>query len=320
MRGTVFGSQGGVYLIHLDSGEVYEASLRGRLRQEARTGDRVVIGDRVEVATREDGAATIESVADRRSQIVRKGPGGRRPKVVAANLDRLVVVASATRPDPRQLLLDRLFVIGEADDLDPVLVMNKTDLVASTPPAGSQEHEEEEPVHSRLVRLYRGIGYSVFETSVVTGEGIPELESLLCSGTSALVGPSGVGKSTLLNAIQPGLELKTGELSHKKGRGRHTTVSARLILLDCGGRVADTPGFSDVGVWGVDQRDLESCFLDFHPFRGECQFRGCTHLHEPNCGVQAALDRTEIDAARFESYRSLVQEGPGSSPGSPQGS
>ncbi|MBT8396909.1 MAG: ribosome small subunit-dependent GTPase A [Gemmatimonadetes bacterium] len=320
MKGTVYGSQGGVYLTRLDSGEFCDASLRGRLKQEVRTGDRVVIGDRVEVATRKDGTATIESVHDRRSQIIRKGPGGRRPKVVAANVDRLVVVASATRPEPRQLLLDRLLVIGESNDLDPVLVMNKIDLVASGSPEVSQGQEAELPIHSRLLRLYRGIGYHVLETSALTGEGMSELESVLCSGTSALLGPSGVGKSTLLNTVQPGLGLRTGELSHKKGRGRHTTVSARLIPMECGGLVADTPGFSDVGVWGVDQRDLEGCFPDFHPFRGECQFRGCTHLHEPNCGVQAALARAEIDPSRFESYRSLVQEGPGPSPGAPHGS
>jgi ribosome biogenesis GTPase len=108
------------------------------------------------------------------------------------------------------------------------------------------------------------------------------------------------------------LDLRTGELSHKEGRGRHTTVSARLIPLRCGGLVADTPGFSDVGVWGVDQRTLEGCFPDFHPFREECQFRGCSHLHEPNCGVQAALARDEINEGRYGSYRVLVEEAAGS--------
>jgi ribosome biogenesis GTPase len=216
--------------------------------------------------------------------------------VVAANVDRLVVVAAAARPEPRQALLDRLLVVGEANHLNLALVLNKSDLVQK----GGAGQE--------LARLYRRIGYPVLEASAVTGDGLEAVKDLLCSGTSALVGASGVGKSSLLNAIQPGLNLRIGELSHKKGRGRHTTVSSRLIPLKCGGLVADTPGFSDVGVWGVEQRALERCFPEFHPFRQECQFRGCTHLHEPNCGVQDALAGNEIDEGRFESYRTLVQE------------
>lgn len=298
VNGTVYGSEGGIYRVRLVSGDMVDASLRGRLKREARTGDKVVIGDRVGVATKSDGASTIEEVGPRVSKVVRRGPGGRRAKVVAANVDRLVVVAAAARPEPRQVLLDRLMVVGESNDLKLALVMNKIDLDTG------KSHV--------LSNLYRGVGYRVLETSAVTGEGLEALERLLSKGTSALVGPSGVGKSTLLNAIQPDLKLRTGELSHKEGRGRHTTVSARLIPLRCGGLVADTPGFSDVGVWGVDQRTLERCFPEFHPFREECQFRGCSHLHEPNCGVRAALARDQINEARFGSYRVLVEEAGGS--------
>lgn len=294
MRGTVCGSEGGVYRILLDSGCETEASLRGRLKKTSRPRDRVVIGDRVEVSRSPEGSATIEGVEPRRTEVVRKGPGGRRPKIVAANVDQLLVVAAAARPAPQRSLIDRLLVIGEANHLQPVLVLNKMDLVAGS--------------SLELAALYRSIGYRVLETSAATGSGIGELEDVLNGTTSALVGPSGVGKSTLLNAIQPGLALEAGELSHRLGAGRHTTVSARLIPLDVGGMVADTPGFSDVGVWGVEPRELERCFPEFAGHRDACRYRGCTHLHEPGCRVRRALREGEIDPGRFESYERLVQE------------
>jgi len=310
MTGTVHESSGGVYRVLLASGDWLDASLRGRLKREVRTGDRVVIGDRVEVALDSDGSATIETVHPRRSEVVRRGAGGRGAKVVAANLDRLVVVAAAARPTPRQALLDRLLAVGAANHVDTVLVFNKIDLMPAIP----ARKDLPPPRHAsarELIELYKRIGYPVLETSAVTGQGLDALLDLLRNGSSALVGPSGAGKSTLLNAVQPGLNLRTGELSHRKGQGRHTTVNARLIRLECGGLVADTPGFSDVGVWGVEPRELEYCFLDFAPHRDACRFRGCSHLHEPDCGVREALTRGEVDPGRYESYRDLVQEAGG---------
>lgn len=308
MKGTVHESQGGVYQVLLDSGDVLDTSLRGRLKQEARTGDRVVIGDRVEVALASDGSATIETVHARESQIIRRGTGGRRPKVVAANVDRLVAVVSVARPEPRPVLIDRLLVVGEANDLEVVLVLNKMDLLPGLPPEEACSFEEQAVDPQHFAALYRSIGYEVVETSAVTGQGLDALEKVLARGTSALAGPSGVGKSSLLNAIEPGLGLRTGELSHRKGRGKHTTVSSRLIRLECGGFVADTPGFSDVGVWEVEPRELESCFPEFASFREECRFRGCAHIKEPDCRVQEALADGDIHRGRFESYLGLIQE------------
>ncbi len=320
-RGRVFGSEGGVYRVLLESGNEVQASLRGRLKRQARTGDKVVIGDEVAVLRDSDDSVTVEAVFPRRSQVIRRGPGGRRPKVVAANLDRLVIVATVLRPCVSQALIDRLLVVGESNDLRMTLVFNKMDLLEEERPETSASNgqgadtsgvvvsQDDVGVPSRPMKdLYRHLGYEVLETSTRTRQGLLRLEEILCHGTSALVGPSGVGKSSLLNEVQPGLNLRIGGLSEKKGKGRHTTVSGRLISLGCGGLVADTPGFSEVGLWGVEPRDLARCFPEFRSLRERCRFRGCTHLHEPGCGVSEALSEGLVDPTRFESYRILFEE------------
>jgi ribosome biogenesis GTPase len=277
----------------MDGGEELDTALRGRLKLERRTGDRIVIGDRVEVG-RSGDAWVIEGVAERVSELVRRGFGGRRPKVIAANLDAVLAVVAAADPDPSSTQVDRLLVVAEASDQHPMLVVNKSDLSASTA--------------SRLRALYEGIGYRVVVVSVVTGEGLEELAHEVCHGTTALIGPSGAGKSSLLNALEPGLHLRTGELSHRTGAGRHTTVGARLLSLACGGLVADTPGFADVGTWGVAPEAVERCFPELVPLLGECRFRNCTHLQEPDCAVRAAVREGRIAASRYESYVTLRGE------------
>lgn len=296
VKGTVLRTRGGVYRVALADGRRVDASIRGRLKLEERTGDRVVIGDRVQVADGGDGSYTIEEVLSREREIVRRKPGSRSPKVVAANVEALVAVVAAAEPDPHRQQVDRLLVIAEANDLEGVLVVNKMDLEGAGEPA------------EELKGLYAPLGYRVLLTSARSGRGLEELQEVLCRGTSALVGPSGGGKSSLLNAIEPGLDLRTGELSRKPRRGRHTTVSARLLELECGGMVADTPGFSDVGLWGLDPEGLDACFPEFLSFVGGCRFRGCSHLHEPGCVVKEAVEDGAIDERRYESYRDLRAE------------
>lgn len=273
-----------------------EASLRGRLKLEKRTGDQVVIGDRVRVAGDGDGAHTIEEIFPRRTSITRTRFGGRSVKVLVANADRMLVVVAAARPKTRRDLIDRLLVVGEAGGVASTLVVNKMDL------EGAADLAEE------LERVYQPIGYQVVRVSAQTGEGLDRFGEQICEGIAVLAGPSGVGKSSLVNAFEPEHELRTGELSRKRGTGRHTTVNASLIQLGCGGLVADTPGFSDVGIWGVGRAELDGCFPEFRPLVENCRFRGCSHIHEPDCAVRSALEEGTIDSGRYESYRLIFEE------------
>jgi len=292
--GVVHETGGGVYTVFREDGRRVEASIRGRLKREQRTGNRVVIGDEVEVHM--DGeVATIESVLERRTELVRRGRG-RAAKILAANLDRVYVVIALREPRGSTQIIDRMLVLVESSGMHPVLVLNKIDL------------DETEDAAEAWSDLYRSVGYRVLLTSAESGRGIPELHAEMCTGISALIGPSGVGKSTLLNAVDPGLELRTGALSRKTGTGRHTTVGSRLITLTCGGLVADTPGFGDVGLWSVDGEVIGACFPEFDELAEGCRFRGCTHLHEPGCAVREALEDGQLARSRYESYSLLRRE------------
>jgi len=255
----------------------------------------VVIGDRVTVAPADD-TWTVEAVAERSTELVRRGRGARAPKVLAANLDRVFVVVAARGPPANTDLIDRLLALVEASGMHPILVLNKVDL------PGAREAAE------ALASLYEGVGYHTIAVSARTGEGLDALSEELCRGSSALIGPSGVGKSSLLNALDPELDLRTGELSGKGGGGRHTTVSSRMIPLSCGGYVADTPGFSDVAMWGVEPDEVAGCFPELERRADSCRFRMCKHDHEPECGVRDAVDEGRIPRSRYESYLRLRAE------------
>jgi ribosome biogenesis GTPase len=293
--GTVIGVEGGSYTLLLEGGREAQATLRGRIKHAAAGADKVVIGDRVEVTEVEGGPITIEALLPRRSTMIRRGAGGRKAKVLAANVDRVFIVL-AVEPAPREELIDRLLVVAEANEVPAVLVLNKMDLPSA------------QPLAATLASRYRAIGYAVLEVSARLDLGMSALRALVCQGTSAFVGPSGVGKSTLLNVIEPGLQLRTGELSGKTRSGRHTTVSSRLIRLSCGGAVADTPGFSDVGVWEMDPAELHRCFPEMRGLGDACRFRGCAHVKEPECAVRAAVASGEIAPERYESYLTIRRE------------
>jgi len=290
-EGIVLSSAGGRYRV-FSGGTVVEASLRGRVKRGHHA--RVVVGDRVLLRRDPSGAATIEGVGERHSLLRRRGPGrGERVRAVAANVDQIVVVGASHEPEWDAALLDRFVAVAEANELPVVLVVNKCDL---------------EPAAAALVEPYAHVGYAVVCTSTRSGAGLEELRGHLAGRVSVLTGPPGVGKSSLLNALQPGLRLRTAEVSWRTGTGRHTTVAAEMHALPPDGFVVDTPGLRDIGLWALMPQEVTRAFPEIARLGAACRFDNCRHLGEPACGVEAAAARGEIAASRLESYRRLLRE------------
>ncbi len=295
--GTVLRARSGFYTILADDGATIESRMRGRIKKDRQTSDLAVIGDRVAVASLPDGTGMIERVEPRRSKFSRRQPGPRgawREDLLVANVDQVLIVFACADPPPHVRLVDRFLVVAEANEVDAVLVANKVDLVG-------------ESAARDVFGLYEGIGYPVEYVSARAGIGIDRLRDRLAGRVSVVAGPSGVGKSTLLNAVQPGLQLATGEVSEVLHKGRHTTVSAELLEVEgpAGGWVADTPGLRELGLFAIPPEDLAWCFPEMRPFLGGCAFRDCSHLHEPRCAVRAAVQGGDVPEARYESYRRL---------------
>lgn len=293
MKAVVLRGTGGIWYVRDEEGSTREVSLRGRLKR----GDaiKLAVGDTVLIEPGDRGGAwAIAEIQARRSRLARRAPGGGYgERVVVANLDQVVIVFAAAHPEPHPRMLDRFLVIAEASDIPARIVVNKVDLATGDPLA----------CFAGQARA----GYALHGTSVRTGEGLAELGDLMRGRISALTGPSGVGKSSLLNALYPGLALRVGEIGavHK---GRHTTVGAFMHPLPDGGYVVDTPGLREVGVWNVAPEALGACFIDFRPYLGQCRFRDCRHAAEPGCAVRRAVEEGRVGAARYESYLKLLDE------------
>ncbi len=302
--GTVIKAQSGFFWVRTDSG-VLRCVLRGRLKRNRVGSDIATIGDRVRLQPTIAGEGAIEEVLPRRSKLARRAAGSRgmwKEDVLVANLDQLVAVFAVADPEPHLRMLDRYLVTAELNELDVIVVANKCDLRSP-----GEAHA--------LFALYQRIGYHVLYTSAARGDGVDTLRAGLEGNISALSGPSGVGKSSLLNAVQPGLALRTGSVTAagaNAGKGRHTTVAAELLPLGSpdapSGYVVDTPGIRELGLWQVPPAELDRGFREFQPLVDACFFQPCSHLHEPDCAVREAVARGEIDQARYTSYARLREE------------
>ncbi len=309
-EGFVIKSQSGFYTILTKKGEEITARIRGRLKKEQRDTTIITVGDRVVWEPLKHGGYIIEEVLPRERALSRLRPlpygrGSRRwdrrgylrekEQVIIANPDQVVFVLACAEPDPRLRLLDRLLVGAERQRIPTLICANKIDLVG---PEAAQA----------AFGVYEEIGYPVLYTSATTGDGIEELHSRLVGKISALVGPSGVGKTSLLNAFQPGLGRRVKQVSGATGKGRHTTTVAELIPLEDGGWVADTPGIRALALFDLEPEEIDAYFPDIAPYVPYCNFSDCSHTVEPGCAVREALEAGEIDEHRYESYVRLHQE------------
>lgn len=317
-HGIVSSGTGGVWRVLAEDGSEVEAVLRGRLKK-ADTGRRsdgsirrdtvaaaadtlkLAVGDRVRLERdAREQAWTIAEILPRTSRLARRAPGGGKgERVIAANVDQVIVMFAAANPEPHPRMLDRFLVIAEANDLAARIIINKVELV------GVREARERFADYERA-------GYAVHYTSVKQHVGLDDVASALIGRISVLSGPSGVGKSSLLNALFPGLGLRVSEISESVNKGRHTTVGAFLHPLpDSGGiagAVVDTPGLREIGLWELPIRELDSCFPELRGPRESCRFGDCAHVAEPGCGVRDAVEQGDVSRARYESYLKLRTE------------
>ncbi|MGB7876072.1 MAG: ribosome small subunit-dependent GTPase A [Anaerolineales bacterium] len=293
LHGLIIRAQSGFFTVETGEGP-FVCQLRGRLKRGPRTGDLVAIGDRVRITVLEDGSGMIEEIEERKQAIVRLDPRpqGEYQQILLANADQAVFVFACTHPQPKLRMLDRFLVIAEKQEIPAVIVANKVDLVG-----------EEEAMS--IFGLYTELGYPVLYTSANTEQGVEDLRSVLTGKISALAGPSGVGKSSLLNAMQPGLGLEVDEVSQAMNKGVHTTVVRQLFPLVGGGYVADTPGWKSLALWDTEPEEIDGYFPELRELVPYCQFSDCTHTHEPGCAVLAALEQGDVHPDRYDSYLRL---------------
>ena len=317
-HGVVLEGTGGVWRVRTDAGDTIDASLRGRLKKSdagrRRDGSlrrdtvrsaaeslKLAVGDDVLLEPSARGSDwAIAEILPRRSALARRAPGGGQgERIVAANVDQVVIMFAVAKPEPHLRMLDRFLVIAEGNDLSARVIVNKVDLA------------DADEAHERF-RAYETAGYPVHYTSVKTGVGLSEVKACFSDCRSVITGPSGVGKSSLLNAIFPGAGLRVGAISESVNKGRHTTVGALMLPLpgdgSGAGYVIDTPGLREVGLWALPPEHLDRCFPEMRALSAECRYADCRHLAEPECAVRAAVDTGAVSEARYDSYRRLLQE------------
>ncbi|AFL97306.1 ribosome small subunit-dependent GTPase A [Ornithobacterium rhinotracheale] len=300
MKGRVIKSTGSWYSIATDSGETFEARIRGKFRLKGiKHTNPIAVGDEVEFSLDKDNIAFIEKIYERHNYIIRRSVNlSKKTHIIASNIDVAVILATFKNPRTSTGFIDRFLVTAEAYHIHPVILFNKVDEI--TP--------EERPEFEALKKIYTDIGYQVLEISATENIGLNKVKDLLKDQTSVFMGHSGVGKSTLVNALNPELNLKTKTVSTFNQKGQHTTTFAQMYAWPFGGYIIDTPGIKEFGLADFEEDEIQNYFPELFKLKQDCKFHNCKHLNEPKCAVKEALEAGEIAPSRFESYLNFIAE------------
>lgn len=284
MQGKIVKGIAGFYYVYVESGDIYECKAKGSFRN---LHMKPMVGDNVElvVLDEQEKKGNLEAILPRENTLLR-------PAV--ANIDQALIIFSIVRPDPNYNLLDRFLIRMERQNLPVIICFNKQDIAT--------EEEKEE-----LLSAYENCGYKVLFVSAATGEGIQELKSLLQGKTTTVAGPSGVGKSSIINCLNPNAEMETGAISEKIQRGKHTTRHSEIIALGAGSYIMDTPGFTTLDISEIQKEELGEYYPEFVKYEPGCRFAGCAHISEPNCGVKEAVEQGLITKVRYNNYKQLYE-------------
>ena len=300
MRGLVIKNTGSWYTVKTEDGRMIDSKVKGNFRLKGiRSTNPVAVGDHVVITPNQEGTAFISTIEDRRNYIIRKSQNlSKQSHILAANVDQAFLIVTVNHPQTNTIFIDRFLASAEAYRVPVILVFNKTDLLT----------EEELHYERMMITLYQTIGYACHEISAATGAGIDRLIPLLQDKVTLLSGNSGVGKSTLINQILPGVNLRTAEISDAHNTGMHTTTFSEMLELPDGGYLIDTPGIKGFGTFDMEPEELTSYFKEIFKFSEGCKFNNCTHTHEPGCAVLAAVENHYIAESRYRSYLSMLED------------
>lgn len=301
VEGVVIKSTGSFCTVRLSSGNIVECKVRGKFRiKDIKTTNPVAVGDVVDVEVDAgENTSWVVGLHERRNYIIRRSVNlSHQFHIIAANVDQAMLIATVAFPRTSTGFIDRFLITAEAYSIPAILVFNKIDLL----------DDDTRKAHERYLQIYRGAGYECFETSSVTGAGITDLRDMLQGKITLLSGHSGTGKSTLINAVQPGLELKTGVISDVHDKGKHTTTFAEMFDLVVGGAIIDTPGIKEFGLVEMEPDELASYYPDIYKYQHNCKFTNCMHENEPGCAVKQAVEDGGIAEERYVNYRAILAD------------